>query len=72
MGYYGPKIVWIMMGYLSTTFWREKLDDIECTLEEMNIAAEGVFLFKHSHRDPDYTKGIANITGILNRDFYLM
>lgn len=53
------------MGYLSKNFWREKLDDIDCTEEEMDLVAEGMFLFKHSHKDPNYSIGIANITGTL-------
>jgi len=63
MGLYGPKIVWIFMGYLSTNFWRENIEDVDCTVEEMNEAAEGMFLFKNSHRDPNYKIGIANVSG---------
>lgn len=51
------------MGFLSTHFWRSELDAVDCTVEEMNTVAEGIFLLKWSHRDPEYEKGIANVTG---------
>lgn len=61
IGFYGPKIVWVFMGFLSFRFWATELDDIDCTEEQMNEVADGLFLIRYS----DYKtveRGIANLT----------
>lgn len=62
VGLYGKKIVWIMYGFFSKTFWSINLEDIDCTAEEMSLVAEGTFLIKHANNNMDEQKGIANIT----------
>jgi len=61
IGYYGPKIVWLFMSFLSYRFWVIELNDIGCTAEQMNAVAEGIF--KITHSDFKTTeRGIANLT----------
>ncbi|XP_053374078.1 gamma-aminobutyric acid type B receptor subunit 1-like [Mercenaria mercenaria] len=62
VGLYGPKIVWIFTGWYSQNFWKEKLENIDCTEKEMVLAVEGAFLSRGVIRNPTDEKGIANIT----------
>ena len=62
MGFYGPKIVWIFLGFLSATFWREKLEDVDCTPEEMIQSAEGSFFIEFTEDGRTEKRGIANVT----------
>ena len=62
LGFYGPKIVWIFLGYLSETFWRTRLESTDCTVNEMNQAADGIFLIKLTEDGSRDKRGIANIT----------
>lgn len=51
-----------MYGFFSKTFWNTKLDDIDCTADQMNQVAEGLFLIKHANNNMDQQRGISNIT----------
>ncbi|XP_052245674.1 gamma-aminobutyric acid type B receptor subunit 1-like [Dreissena polymorpha] len=62
LGMYGKKIVWIFPGWHSENFWQSRLDDIGCTAEQMNAAAEGSFLTSAIFYNPIEERGIANIT----------
>lgn len=62
IGLYGPKIVWIFLGYLSTNFWRVSLDGVDCSQKEMEIAADGMFLIKFTDGNPEEIRGIGNLT----------
>ena len=63
MGLYGPKIVWMFYGWFSTEFWRQKLEDIPCTQEEMEQAADGAFVIGYYFRNRVIERGVAGITG---------
>ena len=71
MGLYGPKIVWVMYGFFSKQFWRTKLDQVDCTEEQMNEVVEGLFLIKHANNNEDEITGIANITCTILLYWYL-
>lgn len=64
-GLFGPKVVWIFLGYLSKYFWRVDLDDVHCTLEDMEQVADGMFLTKFTDINPIPERGIANVTCML-------
>ena len=63
VGLYGPKIVWVFYGWFSTEFWRINLDNVPCTEEEMEQAADGAFTFGYYFRNRINERGIAGITG---------
>ena len=44
-------------------FWRQKLENVPCTAEEMEQAAEGAFLLGFYFRNPEEERGLAGITG---------
>jgi hypothetical protein len=54
----------VFAGWFSTTFWRVKLHDVECTVEEMEEAAEGAFLTGPIFKNPFEERGVADLTGI--------
>ncbi|XP_045213752.2 gamma-aminobutyric acid type B receptor subunit 1-like isoform X2 [Mercenaria mercenaria] len=62
VGLFGPKIVWVFVGWYSSTFWKVRLDNLECTEEEMSMAAEGAFITGPVYSNPVEERGIANLT----------
>ncbi|XP_053374068.1 gamma-aminobutyric acid type B receptor subunit 1-like [Mercenaria mercenaria] len=62
VGLYGPKIVWVFAGWYSTNFWRENLDEVDCTREEMEEAGEGAFFTGPIFKNPIEEKGVADLT----------
>ncbi|XP_052778520.1 gamma-aminobutyric acid type B receptor subunit 1-like [Mya arenaria] len=64
-GLYGPKIVWVFVGWFSETFWLLPQDDVPCTPEEMTAAAEGAFLTAATYYNPVEERGIAGITDFI-------
>ena len=67
LGLYGPKVVWIFVTWYSSEFWRHNLDidNVPCTVEEMEQSVDGAFLLGFFFRNPVLERGIAGITGIL-------
>ena len=63
VGLYGPKVVLMFHAWYSAEFWRHNLDDVPCTLEEMDLAAEGAFVIGFFFRNPTIERGVAGITG---------
>jgi len=66
MGFYGPKIVWIFLGYYTATFWRDIPESIDCTPNQMDQVAEGLFFIKITEDGLTEKRGIANVTSKLN------
>ena len=64
IGLYGPKIVWFFYGWYSSEFWRTKLDDVPCTEEEMELAADGAFVFGYFFYNQRDERGIADLTSL--------
>ncbi|XP_045167680.2 gamma-aminobutyric acid type B receptor subunit 1-like [Mercenaria mercenaria] len=62
VGLYGPKIVWVFVGWFSSYFWRVHLDNVACTEYEMDLAAEGAFITGPVYQNPTEERGIANLT----------
>ncbi|XP_052793035.1 gamma-aminobutyric acid type B receptor subunit 1-like [Mya arenaria] len=62
VGLFGPKVVWILQGWLSTEFWSQGLEKISCTAEEMSKVVEGTFLVNPVFNNPIEERGIANMT----------
>ncbi|XP_052793057.1 gamma-aminobutyric acid type B receptor subunit 1-like [Mya arenaria] len=62
VGLFGPKIVWILQGWFSEVFWKQGLESISCTAEELSQVAEGVFLIRPVFNNPIEERGIANMT----------
>ncbi|KAL4221901.1 G-protein coupled GABA receptor [Mactra antiquata] len=62
LGLYGPKIIWVFVGWYSANFWQTNLDNIDCTEEEMSAAAEGSFITGPVYKNPVEERGLANIT----------
>lgn len=63
VGLFGPKIIWVFVGWFSKTFWKVGLDEVDCTEEEMTEAAEGSFITGPVYSNPVNERGIANLTG---------
>lgn len=63
LGLYGPKIVWVFVGWYSYTFWKTNLEDADCTENEMSAVAEGAFFTSPIYNNPVEERGIANVTG---------
>lgn len=62
VGLYGPKIVWLFMGYYSRNFWTYNLGHEDCSEEEMTLSVEGVFLVKPNSIDrTSEERGIAGL-----------
>lgn len=61
-GLYGPKIVWVFLGYYAAQFWTDGLEETGCTAEEMALAVEGIFLITYADANPVEKKGLANLT----------
>ena len=55
--------MWILPGWYSDSFWRQNLDEVDCTLDQMEIAAEGIFLVVSVYYNPVVERGLANLTG---------
>ena len=66
VGLYGPKIIWVFHGWYSTEFWRINLDDVPCSVEEMEKAADGAFVLGFYYRNRLIERGIAGLTGNFN------
>ena len=58
----GPKYVWIMVGWYDDKWWRTGEPDANCTVEEMNMAAEGYMAVGDMVFNPSMQPGIARIT----------
>ena len=63
LGLYGPRIVWILASWYSSEFWRENLDEVPCSVEQMEQAVDGAFLFGFAFLNPKEERGIAGMTG---------
>jgi hypothetical protein len=63
VGLYGPKIVWVFVGWFSSFFWRINLENVGCTVQEMDLAAEGSFITGPVYQNPIEERGVANLTG---------
>ena len=64
VGLYGPKVVWVFVAWFSSEFWRTHLDDVPCTVEEMEAAADGAFVIGFYYRNRLLTRGVAGLTGM--------
>ncbi|XP_052245676.1 gamma-aminobutyric acid type B receptor subunit 1-like [Dreissena polymorpha] len=64
IGLYGPKIVWMFLGWFSETFWRANNAEVDCTVEQMDLAIEGAFLMRPIYNNPIEERGIANLTNL--------
>ncbi|XP_070554748.1 gamma-aminobutyric acid type B receptor subunit 2-like [Ptychodera flava] len=42
-GMYGPKYVWLIIGYYSERWWETDIEDLDCTAEELRTALAGYF-----------------------------
>ncbi|XP_060600012.1 gamma-aminobutyric acid type B receptor subunit 1-like [Ruditapes philippinarum] len=62
VGLYGPKIVWVFVGWFSSFFWRINLENVGCTVQEMDLAAEGSFITGPVYQNPIEERGVANLT----------
>lgn len=62
VGFYGPKIVWMFIGWYSPTFWQNDLENIDCTKEQMALVVEGAFMTGGLYKNPIDERGIANLT----------
>ncbi|XP_045168365.2 gamma-aminobutyric acid type B receptor subunit 2-like [Mercenaria mercenaria] len=62
VGLYGPKIVWVFVGWYSSHFWRVNLDNVKCLEHEMDLAAEGSFITGPVFQNPVEERGFANLT----------
>lgn len=49
------------MGFYGKQFWRH-VEDIDCTVEEMDQVAEGIFFVKYTDINLSGERGIANMT----------
>ena len=70
VGLFGSRIVWMFVGWYSSEFWRTNLDDVSCTVEEMEEAADGAFVLGFYYRNPVIERGIAGLTGNTVDFFY--
>ena len=63
--------MWMFVSWYSAEFWRQNLDvdNVPCTIEEMDQAIDGAFLLGFFFRNPVTEKGIAGITGETNWHF---
>ena len=53
----------MFVAWYSSEFWRHNLDDVPCTVEEMELAADGAFVIGFFFRNPVIERGIAGLTG---------
>ena len=53
----------MFVGWFSSEFWRIKLDEVSCTAQEMELAADGAFVIGHYYWNPLIERGIAGLTG---------
>ena len=53
----------MFVGWYGSEFWRTNLDDVPCTVEEMEEAADGAFVLGFYYRNPVIERGIAGLTG---------
>ena len=58
--------MWVFVAWYSAEFWRINLDEVPCTVEEMEAAADGAFVLGFYYWNPVLEKGIAGLTGKLN------
>ncbi|KAL3832356.1 hypothetical protein ACJMK2_024008, partial [Sinanodonta woodiana] len=61
-GLYGPKIVWMFPGWYEEYWWRNYLEEIPCTREEMDQAAEGHISTGFFYLNPNSVNMISNMT----------
>lgn len=65
VGLYGPKIVWIFVGWYSKHFWKTNLDSVSCSESEMILAVDGAIFTGAVFKNPEEERGLANLTGML-------
>ena len=63
LGLYGPKTVWIFFAWYSSGFWTKDLDDVACSADEMEQAADGIFIFGVSYKSSPSKQTISDMTG---------
>ena len=63
IGLFGQKIIWIFHGWYSSEFWRTNLEDIPCTEEDMEQAADGAFVIGYYPKNRIIERGVAGLTG---------
>lgn len=61
-GLYGPKVVWILMGYYAPEFWKTNSQETDCNEEDLAKAVEGSFFIRNSIVIFDEKRGLANLT----------
>lgn len=49
------------MGFYGKQFWKQT-DELDCTVEEMDAASEGIFFIKYTDINLTGERGIANVT----------
>ena len=54
----------MFVAWFSSEFWRTNLDDVPCTAEEMEKAADGAFVIGFYYFSPLVERGIAGVTGM--------
>ncbi|KAH3719740.1 hypothetical protein DPMN_062611 [Dreissena polymorpha] len=52
----------MFLGWFSETFWRANNAEVDCTVEQMDLAIEGAFLMRPIYNNPIEERGIANLT----------
>ena len=67
---YGPKFVWVYPGWFSGLWWRDGLDVIDCTKDEMDVAADGHILTGFFTYNPKLERGIAGLNKLEFREIY--
>ena len=55
--------MWILLSWYSSEFWRQNLDTVPCSVEQMNKVAEGAFILGQYYRNRIDERGIAGLTG---------
>ena len=55
--------MWIIYGWFGFDFWRRYLEDVPCTLEEMDEVLQGAILVSVHFRNRIEERGIADLTG---------
>ena len=43
LGLYGRRYVWMLLGWYSNKWWRQTLDTVNCTSEQLDVALTGYF-----------------------------
>ncbi|XP_074654114.1 gamma-aminobutyric acid type B receptor subunit 1-like [Tubulanus polymorphus] len=61
-GLYGKKYVWFIIGWFKDDWYRQKLDQVNCTADEMKIALEGHFTSESMMLNQENILSISNMT----------